>query len=290
MLDSDVYKPKRERSGCRIPVRGVEYEISEWGNKDNPLLIFLHGFADTGSTFQFVVDELRRDWFVVAPDWRGFGRSVTAAPSFWFPDYLADLDQLLGLYSPDVPVRLVGHSMGGHVAGLYSGAMPERVESLVIIEGWGLADTVPADAPGRYRDWIERGRTLPESTVREDFSVLANAIQRNNPGMTVAQAEFVARLWAEETGDGRIRLRVNKAHKLPNPVLYRRAETEACWREIALEVLLIAGRRSDFNSPEDLPFVSRKIAWIEDSGHMLHFEQPRAVAREIEEFLTKPST
>jgi hypothetical protein len=35
--------------------------------------------------------------------------------------------------------------------------------------------------------------------------------------------EFVARQWAQETAGGFVRLRANPAHKLPNPVLYRRA-------------------------------------------------------------------
>ena len=59
---------------------------------------------------------------MLAPDWRGFGRS--AAPgvdSYWFPDYVADLDALLDRISPDAPVDLVGHSMGGNVVMSYAG-------------------------------------------------------------------------------------------------------------------------------------------------------------------------
>lgn len=290
MPDSDIYEPKRARRSARLSIRGVDYEVSEWGSASDPLLVYLHGWGDTGSTFQFVVDELRRDWFVIAPDWRGFGRTAVDAPTYWFPDYLADLDHLLRHYSPDVPVRLVGHSMGGNVAGLYAGAMPERVVNLVNLEGVGLPDTAPTEAPGRYRDWIESGHTRPEFSERDNFSALAKTIRRNSPRMTAAQAEFVAREWAEENTAGRVRLRANPAHKLPNPVLYRRAEAEACWRNVAAEVLLVAGRHSDFGSYIDLPYPRRQVAWIEDAGHMLHFEQPGSLAHLMEEFLTKPST
>ena len=57
-------------------------------------MVYLHGWADTGSSFQFVVDQFGDDWFVVAPDWRGFDESATEAPVCWFADYLADLDLL----------------------------------------------------------------------------------------------------------------------------------------------------------------------------------------------------
>lgn len=290
MPDSDNYEPQRIRRSARLEIRGVDYEISEWGNADDPLIVYLHGFADTGSTFQFVVDHFRQDWFVVAPDWRGFGASISNAHAFWFPDYIADLDCLLRHYSPNVPVRLIGHSMGGNIAGLYAGAMPERVGHFINLEGFGLRDAGPDAAPARYREWIERGRSTPAASYREDFAELANAIHRKCPRMTLAQARFVARLWATEIEDGRVQLHTNPAHKLPNPVLYRRAEAEACWRNVTAEVLLIAGRRSDLGSPAELPFARPKIAWIEDAGHMLHFEQPAELARVIEEFLSKPNT
>lgn len=290
MSVSQIYEPKRPRRSFELAIRGVDYEIGEWGDAKDPLIVYLHGWGDTGSAFQFVIDELHGDWFVIAPDWRGFGRTVVDAPSYWFPDYLADLDYLLKHYSRDEPVRLIGHSMGGNVAGLYAGALPERVASLINLEGFGLPDTAPDEAPARYRNWIERLHTRLEFNERESFASLAKTIRRNSPRMTLGQAEFVAREWAEEIADGRVRLRTNPAHKLPNPVLYRRAEAEACWRKVTAQVLLVAGRDSDFGSPAELPFPRSTVAWIGDCGHMLHFEQPATLAKTIEEFLAKPST
>ena len=108
--------------------------------------------------------------------------------------------------------------------------------------------------------------------------------------MTAVQADFVSREWALELPDGRVQLRINPAHKLPNPVLYRRAEAEACWREIKAAVLLVAGCLSRFAVPDELPLPQSKITWVEEAGHMLHFEQPGQLAHEIEEFLVKPVT
>lgn len=290
MSNKESYTSKQPRRSRRVSIRGVEYQVSEWGRREDPLIVYLHGFGDTGSTFQFVVDEMQADWHVVAPDWRGFGHTDVDTPAFWFPDYLADLDQLLQRYSPDKAVRLVGHSMGGNIGGLYAGAMPDRVAALVNLEGFGLPDSDPNDAPARYADWLLRSREVPADTVRDSFSILAQAIQRRNPHMPAERANYVAREWAVEMPDGHVRLRINPAHKLPNPVLYRRAEAEACWRRIKAPVLLVAGRLSGFSMPADAPFPRSELVWIDDAGHMLHFEQPRRLAREIEEFLLKPAT
>ncbi len=295
MSKSDIYQSRVPRRVVQQHIRGVRYEISEWGDRAHPLIVYLHGWGDCAATFQFVVDQLSQDWFVVAPDWRGFGGSTIDAQAYWFPDYLADLDQMLATYSPDDPVRLVGHSMGANVAGLFAGAMPERVSAFINIEGFGLADVDPADAPSRYRRWIEESRSLPRFSSYEDFSALAQRVSKRCPNAGQGVAEFVARAWAEER-EGQICLRADPRHKLPNAVLYRRAESEACWRNVTAPVLLVAGSDSEFAAPtdprpelgiHDLPFASATVATIPKSGHMLHFEAPAALAAEIEAFFTK---
>ena len=270
-------------------IRGVQYSVTEWGDSSAPLFIYLHGWADTGATFQFVVDALEADWHIVAPDWRGFGRSMVDCTSYWFPDYLADLHELLAIYSQDQPARIVGHSMGANIAGLYAGAMPERVRALVNIEGFGLVDSDPGDAPMRYRQWIEAAQTVPVFTRYADFQALARRIAKRNPHMSAAQAEFVARAWATEREDGQVALRADPRHKLPNPVLYRRAEAEACWKAIEADVLLVTGGSSDlashFGSLGDTFCPGDQTVVIDGAGHMLHFEAPAELATVIEAFL-----
>lgn len=289
MSTTNSYQPRRRSLRREYDIRGARYNVTEWGNPDAPLLFFLHGWADTGSTFQFVVDAMQDEWHVVAPDWRGFGRSTVDCASYWFPDYIADLDELLYIYTPAEPARIVGHSMGANVAALYAGTMPERVRAFVNVEGFGLAPSDPNDAPGRYRQWLEKARAAPAFSVYDDLAALAGRIAARNPRMSMAQATFVAAEWAEEQADGRARLRADPKHKLPNPVLYRRAEAEACWRAIEAEVLLVTGADSELagryadvvgaSCPAD-----REIR-IDSAGHMLHFEAPATLAAAIEAFL-----
>ena len=289
MSETKIYQPLQRSLRREFDIRGARYSVNEWGDPGAPLLFFLHGWADTGSTFQFVVDALQDSWHVVAPDWRGFGRSTIDCASYWFPDYLADLDELLHIYTPEEPARIVGHSMGANVAALYAGTMPERVRAFVNLEGFGLTPSDPGDAPGRYRKWLEEARAGQRFLIYGDLDALASRIASRNPHMEASQAAFVAAEWAEEQADGRMVLRADPKHKLPNPVLYRRAEAEACWRAIEAEVLLVIGNDSKLatryadivasSCPAD-----REVR-IDDAGHMLHFEAPAALAAEIETFL-----
>ncbi|MGH8223623.1 MAG: alpha/beta fold hydrolase, partial [Woeseiaceae bacterium] len=219
MSPGGEYRARRVRRASRHAIRGVDCHVSEWGGRDDPLLVMLHGWGDAGSTFQFVVDELQDDWFVVAPDWRGFGESGHRAECYWFPDYLADLDRLLDLYRPQQPVRLVGHSMGANVAALYAGIRPERVAALVNVEGFGLADSDPADAPNHYRRWLDRSREEQGFAGYGSFDELLPRILKGSPRLTRERALFVARQWARES-DGRVLIKADPAHRLPNAVQY----------------------------------------------------------------------
>jgi len=111
--------------------------------------------------------------------------------------------------------------------------------------------------------------------------------------MDAGKALFVARLWAAEADDGIVALRTDPGHRLPNAVQYRRAEARACWEKIAAPVLVVTGAESDFYSravsqagPEEIDwFTAAESVEIPDAGHMVHFEQPGALAEAIEGFL-----
>ena len=289
MNDEPGYRPIVARTTRQQTLRGARYAIHEWGMADAPLLLYVHGWGDCGSTFQFVVDALQEDWRVVAPDWRGFGRSTVECSSYWFPDYLADLHALGEQLSPSEPLRLVGHSMGGNVASLYAGVMPERVRALVNIEGLGMPDSDPGEAPDRYREWIEQQSAPQEFSEYRDFDALAWRVRKRNPHMSAEAAAFVAREWAQKGSDGIVRLRADPGHKLTNPVLYRRAEAAACWRQTTADVLQISGAQSrlmhDYGAAVDDMFPHAARTVIDDAGHMLHFEAPAALAAAIEDFL-----
>ena len=100
-----------------LDVRGLRYHVRHWAARGAPKVVLLHGWMDVSASFQFLVDELRGDWDVYAPDWRGYGLTDWGkSDCYWFPDYLADLDQLLDAIADQAPVHLVGHSLGGNVA------------------------------------------------------------------------------------------------------------------------------------------------------------------------------
>ncbi|MCS7100560.1 MAG: alpha/beta hydrolase, partial [Burkholderiaceae bacterium] len=208
-------KPSRSRF---LEIRGLRYHLREWGPAEAPLLVMLHGWMDVSASFQFVVDALRGEWHVVAPDWRGYGLTDRArADCYWFPDYLADLEFVLDAVSPGEPAVLIGHSMGGNVAMTYAGVRPHRVRALVNLEGFGLRDMPPEAAPERYARWIDE---LKHGARLRDYGSLtevADRLRRTNPRLSEEKALFLAAHWSHPTHDGRYVIAGDPAHKIVNP-------------------------------------------------------------------------
>lgn len=278
-----------------LTIRGLKSHVRLWGPQDAPKLFLLHGWMDCSASFQFLVDAFAREWRVIAPDWRGFGQSEWLNRSYWFPDYLADLERLLEHYSPGEAVRLVGHSMGGNAVGLYAGARPARVAKLAILEGFGLHPTDPAQAPGRYAKWLEQDKA--GATLRDyaDLGEFAARLMRDNKRLKQAQADFLASNFSQRRPDGRFGYAADPWHRVTNPMLYRFEEAKACWRAVTAPVLWVvaaesrlykefAGREEDYRARlESFPVLREAV--LEDSGHMLHHDQPQQLATLLEEFL-----
>ena len=275
-------------------VRGLRYHVRTWGEAPAPKLFLLHGWMDVSASFQFLVDCFEREWHVIAPDWRGFGLTQWAREGYWFPDYYADLDALFNLYTPDSPALLVGHSMGGNIAGMYAGLRPHRVAKLVTLEGLGMRRSEPDAAPKRIGEWMDSQIEPPRFSSYKSFSELAARLMKNNPRLPADKAEFLARHWGHEVG-GSVELRSDPRHKAANPYLYRIEEAIATWRHITAPVLLVTGKDSHVpawlkDHPEQ--YAQRKAAFrdlreeeLHDCGHMMHHDQPEKLARLIEDFV-----
>lgn len=279
-----------------LPIRGLRYHCRRWGDEAAPKLFLLHGWMDVSASFQFFVDALAGRWHAIAPDWRGYGLTEwSGADSYWFPDYLADLDALLTQLAPEEPVTLIGHSMGGNVASLYAGARPERVTKLVNLEGFGLPPTDPGRAPARYAEWLAELGAPQRFRDYASFDELAARLVRSNPRLTPERARFLAPHWGMAGSDGRVVLRSDPAHKRVNPVLYRLDEAKACWQRVTAPVLWVEGEASETlarfrMTGKELEERKRCFArlvtrTLADAGHMVHHDQPEQLARIVEEFL-----
>mgnify|MGYP003584484244 FL=1 len=299
-----MYQPLHPFIEDRILVRDVQYHVLRWETGPNtaPPLVLCHGWMDVAASFQFLVDQLQTPRTVIAPDWRGFGGTATPqADHFVYADYLLDLDYLLDHYAGQQPVDLVGHSMGGNIVLQYAGVRPERIRKVINLEGFGLPATQAKQAPSRLRQWMDEVRALRtgELDLRSYDSAeqVAQRLQRTNPRLPADKAAWLAQHWSAVGADGRWHILAHAGHKIHNHQLYHVDEANASLAGITAPTLCV--RASDnsikaywgdnyleaefYERMAHIPNVQHQR--VEACGHMLHHDQPKAVAQLIEEFL-----
>jgi len=299
-----MYQVKKTSRSEFIPIRNTTYHVRLWGQPaaGKTPLVMVHGWMDVAASYQFVVDALADDHFVIAPDWRGYGQTAGAgADNFWFPDYLADLDFLLDHYAPGQPINLVGHSMGGNVVMLYAGVRPERIRRLVNLEGFGMPATVPAQAPGRYAKWMDELKKLHQGELTmhsyDNVDGVARRLMKTNPRLAQDKADWLARHWAAQNAQGQWIIQGDPAHKISNAQLYRVEEVHEIYKRITAPVLAVEASDNSLDLwwkgaftleqyHERIKAVAKvQIAQVENVGHMMHHDQPEVLAAMIEGFL-----
>jgi pimeloyl-ACP methyl ester carboxylesterase len=308
MIDR-MYQARKPSRTEFVPVRHLNYHVRQWGQPDasRPPLVLVHGWMDVSASWQFVVDAMRSDRWIIAPDWRGFGLTRAEGPApdtYWFPDYLADLDILLDHYAGERAVDLVGHSMGGNVAMIYSGVRPQRIHRLVNLEGFGMPETRPAQAPGRYAQWMDEVKALHrgENGLKNYASVdgVAQRLMKTNPRLPRDKADWLARHWAAPNPEGDWEILGDAGHKIVSANLYRLDEALELYRRIGVPVLSVTASDDSLSlwwkgaytlaqyaeriqSVRDL-----RTAEVHDAGHMMHHDQPSEVAALLEDFFNTP--
>lgn len=281
----------------KIDVRGRRYNIRHWGPAHAPVVFFLHGWMDSSPTFQFVVEELKEDWHVIAPDWLGFGESEWLSRPYWRADYYADLDAVLHHFSPGGPARVVGHSMGGNIAGIYAGVRPARVSQLVMLDFLGLKPAIDEDLPTLVGRWLGDIAEGPSPILFPNHEAFAGRLSDLDPRLSEKRAAFLSRAVSRVRPDGFVEMACDPWHRLAEPVVYRIEDSMACWKLIEAPVLMPIARhglvKQRFgNEPHEFErrvssFRNLQLVDIPDSGHNMQHDQPELVAAAIEAFLRR---
>ncbi|HKG77955.1 MAG TPA: alpha/beta hydrolase [Pyrinomonadaceae bacterium] len=172
-----------------IVVFGQKIHYLEAGS--GPNLILLHGLGGSYQAWQFNIGPLAEKFHVFVPDQIGFGKSDKPLVNYRIRTYVDFLDQFCKQLKIE-RTSLVGSSMGGWVAVLYTASFPDRVDKLVLADPGGYAPPKDLDTRTFYG---------LNPTTREGMKVLAARVFYNKAFLTDAAIDqaITARLAA---GDG----------------------------------------------------------------------------------------
>jgi len=249
-------------------------------------VLALHGWLDNANSFLGLSEHL--DGIdLVAIDFPGHGLSQTRPEGarFYFDDYVFDVLTLADTLGWD-RFHLLGHSLGGAVSSLVAAACPNRVLSMVLIEGLGPM-SAPADRTASGWQKAVKASQLRPRRVHADRDSAINARARNSD-LTVAEATTLAVRGLKAVDDG-----YSWSHDLrltwPSTHRYTESQVLDLLKAIKAPVLNIYSDPPSGILPERI--LERRLAALNQrklfshpGGHHLHMQHPDIIGPLIKEF------
>lgn len=271
----------------------------DWGNPDGPPMLLIHGGRDHCRNWDWVAEHFAKDYHIIAPDLRGHGDSQwEASGNYTQISYVYDIAQLLQQKNMH-DVTVIGHSLGGAIALMYTALFPERVKKLVAIEGMGPSPSLAAKQAeisinDRVRSWVDDMRKLSGRLPRR-YDTLDDAFKRmrdENPHLSEEQARHLTLHGANQNEDGTYSwkfdnyVRVFSMSGLPNE------QVKKMYGEISCPTLLMRGEESWASDPVadgrtqcfNCPIEYQSFA---NAGHWVHHDQLDGFVDRVSEFLAK---
>jgi lipase len=254
----------------------VRLHVREWGDRDAPRIVCLHGVQAYGGRFRRLAEErLAFRYRVVAPDLRGHGQSPREAP-WTLKAHLEDVLEIAG-----DPRVWIGHSFGGRLVAELMAAQPDRVQRAVFLDP---ALTVPPDY-ARFLSDQELAQDL--SFESEEEAIGAGLAGRPEPVSDDVRRQV--REQVEQGADGRFRFAYS--HEAVAASLLECAAPPAPWHHAGIPTLIVAGLLSKFISVGEIEIYRSGLGddlhvVVVPGGHSVLWDAFDETADAIERFLS----
>lgn len=249
------------------------------GDRDAPLLVFLHGIGGNRSNWRHQLPVFSRWFRAAAWDARGYGHSDDHAGPFAFPDFASDLARVVTALGTG-PAHMVGLSMGARIALEFQARHPGLTASLTLADT--SAGSAEINSPEKIEAFLDaRRKPLLEGRTPADLAPdLARVITGPNAGPDV-RAEIIASLAALRPGPYIRTLEAATRHQTFPPL-----------DGIRVPTLVIVGSEDRIAPPETARTMAAAIpdarfAVIEGAGHISNLEAPDEFNRILAAFLAE---
>ncbi len=273
----------------------IRLHFVEWGNRQAPTVVLVHGVRDHCRTWDDLVVRMSRigDFHFVAPDLRGHGDSDWVQGSgYRYFDYIYDLQQLIE-QNDFGPVWLVGHSLGGAIAAFFAGVFPHLVSKLILLEGIGLWSREVADAgiAAQIREWSQQNSELAGREPRRypSLEIAYERMQQANPQLTRDQAFHLTLHGAVQLEDGQYGWKYDQYTYNFMGVGLTTDEIKELWTNITAPTLLINavdGLANRTGQDGTLQYFRQgSLHDLANAGHWIHHDAPEEVTDLVGRFL-----
>ncbi|MCM8794921.1 MAG: alpha/beta hydrolase [Candidatus Omnitrophica bacterium] len=248
--------------------------VNVYGN--GPPVLLIHAFPLSHEMWAEQVDLLAKDFTVVTPDMPGFGGSARQGkPSI--PQMAQELAALLDGLKIAEPLFIGGLSMGGYITFEFLRQFPERVRGLGLFSTRAAPDT-PEGRENRFKTAQKITADGLETFSKAILPKLLGATTiKSNPAVVKKVTGLILKNTKEGVADALY-------------AMADRRDSIDLLRRIKVPTLVVAGDEDTFipaaeaeNMAGHIPVVRFRV--IEQAGHLVNMEQPKAFNKILWEFL-----
>ena len=274
-----------------INVDGLNIFYREAGSRENPTLVLLHGYPASSHMYRDLMNSLKDQFHLVAPDYPGFGNSDTpTVEQFEYSfDRLADVTehflQELGLTRFSLYMQDYGAPVGFRIATRH----PEWIQALVVQNGNAYEEGLTPAWQAFRNLWNERTEATVSSVLdflKRDTTIFFYTAgvrdrQNINPDNWNLDQYFLDR---PNNAAAQIELFYNYRTNLE-----RYPKWHEYFRQHQPPTLIVWGKNDPFFSPEGAEAFQRDLKTVElhllDTGHFALDEECDAIAAHIRRFV-----
>lgn len=259
----------------QVSIGDVELGVERQGRGESLLLV--HGFPLDHRMWNRQIEDLSKDFDVIAPDLRGFGASGPAQGQLTMDRFADDLASLLDAIGLPGPVTFCGLSMGGYIGWQFWERHPGRVSRLILCDTRAAADSASA---------AQAREETAQRALREGIGFLADGM--------------VGKLLSAKTLENQPDLVTETQRAIlscdPTSVaaalrgMSERSDMTPRLAEIQVPTLLLCGEDDAITPVEEMRALSAALpnatfSEVPGAGHLAPLENPAASNLAMREFL-----
>jgi pimeloyl-ACP methyl ester carboxylesterase len=252
----------------------------DWGNSGATTMLLVHGLCCEAHYWDFFARNLRQDYHVVALDQRGHGESSWAG-NYTLEQYADDLAGFIeGLAMNGIV--LIGHSQGALTAILYTGAHPDKVARLVLVDNGPELNV-------EFIGQVQKGLSNLSMVCDSEEEAMRKITKLESPHYSEDYKQHLVTHTMKRDGTGRLTFKYDPLMRYSELV-----RVEWLWpymKKITCPILVVRGMESTLllregarKMADTLPDVT--LAEIEHAGHFVMGDNPEAFEAAIRNFLS----
>ena len=261
---------------------------------DGPIILALHGLASSAHWYDLIAPEFGLTHRTIIPDQRGHGKTTQAPTGYDWQTLGSDVIGLLDHVGAE-ECALLGHSWGGNVAINVAAAYPQRISSLVLIDGGFFGARLQNHTT--WEEFKERASPRDVSGTREEF------LARIEGQLQICWSDDIKRIvqsmvWEDRDGEIHDLLHPQNHEQVMHAMWHNPAS--AIWPRILTETLIVAAgptperalneftiRKKEMVKIAAREIKNSRVHWIPETIHDIGYHKPKELAEVIVNFLSR---